>query len=64
MVNENETPDPNDPADIIRTAGGNLLETVNGVNALFVKLNATADDLREKIKRVSADIREDTSDYC
>lgn len=47
MVNENETPDPNDPADIIRTAGGNLLETVNGVNDLFAKLNAAADDLLE-----------------
>ena len=45
MVNENETPDQNDPADIIRTAAGNLLETVNGVNALFAKMNAAADDL-------------------
>lgn len=57
MVNENETPDPNDPADIIRTAGGNLLETVNGVNALFVKLNATADDLRAMIQAATADFQ-------
>lgn len=60
MVNENETPDPNDPADIIRTAGGNLLETVNGVNALFVKLNATADDLRAMIQAATADFQKQT----